>query len=255
MSGGIIPSQTNTNKNNYLFALAGAGGGGVQTITAGSNVSVSGTSNVTINAIGTVATITAGSNVSVSGTSNITINAIGTVASIIAGSNITVSGTSNVTIDATGGGGGPSSSNISHFGAKVIPITALTTPNTFVQLFTIAPTYFSDANSSYLLKCDWGVDSATCSNVSGSVSLVVTYGLTPLANSSIVLQNQSSWTNSSNLNYTENLATTFIPNQGTDELIFYWNNHTTGSITTGSSEFTISITGLTTSNINANNWP
>jgi hypothetical protein len=52
MSGGIIPSQTNTNKNNYLFALAGSGGGGgVASIIAGSNVSVSGTSNVTINAV------------------------------------------------------------------------------------------------------------------------------------------------------------------------------------------------------------
>ena len=96
----VIPSQTNINKDNYFFSLAGAGGGGVQTITAGSNVSVSGTSNVTINAVGTVATITAGSNVSVSGTSNVTINAVGTVATITAGSNVTVSGTSNVTINA-----------------------------------------------------------------------------------------------------------------------------------------------------------
>jgi len=104
MSGAIIPNQTNTNKDSYFFALAGAGGGGVQTITAGSNItSVTGTSNVTINALGTVAAITAGSNVTVSGTSNVTINAIGTVAEIIAGSNITVSGTSNVTINATGG--------------------------------------------------------------------------------------------------------------------------------------------------------
>jgi len=251
----FIPNQTNVNSSTSFYSLAGSGGGGgVQTITAGSNVSVSGTSNVTINAVGTVATITAGSNVSVSGTSNVTINAVGTVASIIAGSNITVSGTSNVTINATASGG-PSACNVSHFGAKVIPITALTTPNTFVQLFTIDPTYFSDANSSYLLKCDWGIDSATCSNVSGSVGLYVTYGLTNLASQGIVLQNQSSWTNSSNLTYTANLATTFIPNQGTDDLIFYWCNHTDGAITTGSSEFTISITGLTTSNISANNWP
>jgi hypothetical protein len=49
-----------------------------------------------------VQTVTAGSNVTLTGTAtNPIINALGTVASIIAGSNITVSGTSNVTINAT----------------------------------------------------------------------------------------------------------------------------------------------------------
>jgi hypothetical protein len=49
-----------------------------------------------------VQSVVAGSNVTVTGTATVPIiNAIGTVASIIAGSNITVSGTSNVTINAT----------------------------------------------------------------------------------------------------------------------------------------------------------
>lgn len=47
----------------------------VQTITAGSNVTVSGTSNVTISATSPIAALTAGSNITLSGTSNITINA------------------------------------------------------------------------------------------------------------------------------------------------------------------------------------
>jgi len=199
-----------------------------------------------------VQSVSAGSNVTVTGTAlNPIINAVGTVASIIAGSNISVSGTSNVTINATGGGS--SSSNISHFGVKSVVSTEFA-ENTFVELFQISPDYFSNANSSYLLKTDWYMPSATCSNVSGNVSLFVTYGATNLSTQSFFLLNQSSWANTSNLNYSANLATTFIPNQGTDTLIFYINNHTTGTIT-GSLEMTISITGLTTSNINANNWP
>jgi hypothetical protein len=204
---------------------------------------------------GAVNTVTAGSNVYLTGTSNNPIiNAVGTVASIIAGSNITVSGTSNITINSSGGGGGSSSSNISHFGFKQINSTELDV-NDFVQLFSIDPTYFSNSNSSYLLTVDWSIPTATCSNVSGNVGVVVNYGLANLTKGNIVLINQSTWGNTSNLNYSANMASTFIPDQGTDELNFFMVNNTGGTITTGQIEFVISITGLTTSNINANTWP
>jgi hypothetical protein len=74
----LLANQTNVNSATSFYSLAGSGGGGgVDIITAGSNVSVSGTSNVTINAVGTVASIIPGSNITVSGTSNVTINSTG----------------------------------------------------------------------------------------------------------------------------------------------------------------------------------
>jgi len=228
MSGGIIPSQTNTNKNNYLFALAGSGGGGG------------------------VASIIAGSNVSVSGTSNVTINAVGTVASIIAGSNISVSGTSNVTINATASGG-PSACNVSHYGTKTVT-PSLITAGADAPLFTIASTYFPDSNSSYLLAVDFNIPGATCSNVSGDLSVFVNYDTTNVCSQGFTLQSQSSWSGLSNVNYRASMASTFIPYTGSNDLEFLIINNTTGDVTPTSVNLTVSITGLTTSNVVANNW-
>jgi len=71
----INPNQTNVNPLISFFTLAGAGGGGgVTSISAGSNITIGGTSNVPIiNAIGAVASITAGSGITVTGTSNVPI--------------------------------------------------------------------------------------------------------------------------------------------------------------------------------------
>jgi hypothetical protein len=226
MSGGIIPSQTNTNKNNYLFALAGSGGGGG------------------------VASIIAGSNVSVSGTSNVTINAVGTVASIVAGSNISVSGTSNVTINASGASAG----NTSHYGTKTLT-PALIPAGTDAALFTIANTYFPNSNSSYLLAVDFSIPGATCSNVSGDISVFVNYDVTNVCSQGFTLQSQSTWSGLSNLNYRANMASTFIPYTGSNDLEFLIINNTTGDVTPTSVDLTVSITGLTTSNVVANNWP
>jgi len=230
MSGGIIPSQTNTNKDNYFFALAGSGGGGG------------------------VASIIAGSNVSVSGTSNVTINAVGTVASIIAGSNISVSGTSNVTINASAAGAGPSACNVSHYGTKTVTPSLIPAGND-AALFTIASTYFPDSNSSYLLAVDFSIAGATCSNVSGDISVFVNYDTTNVCSQGFTLQNQSSWSGLSNLNFRANMASTFIPYTGSNTLEFFIINNTTGDVTPLGVDLTVSITGLTTSNVVANNWP
>jgi len=210
MSGSIIPSQTNTNKNNYLFALAGATSG-VQTITAGSNVSVSGTSNVTINALGTVASIIAGSNVSVSGTSNVTINSVGTVASIIAGSNVSVSGTSNVTVNAIGTVAEIiAGSNISVSGTSNVTINATNFNNfvsynvgggytaspftitnlangAFTTLTTVDHTVaYPQAGAAYQLTFSWNIRSATFASApSGNIYAVVVNGPTVTSGSTI----------------------------------------------------------------------
>jgi hypothetical protein len=230
MSGGIIPSQTNTNKNNYFFALAGSGGGGG------------------------VASIIAGSNVSVSGTSNVTINAVGTVASIVAGSNISVSGTSNVTINATASAAGPSASNVSHYGTKTVT-PSLIASGSDAPLFQIASTYFPNSNSSYLLSVVFSIPGATCSNVSGDISVFVNYDTTNVCSQGFTLQSQSSWSGLSNLNYRATMASTFIPYTGSNDLEFLIVNNTTGDVTPTAVDLTVSITGLTTSNVVANGWP
>jgi hypothetical protein len=229
MSGGIIPSGTNTNKNNYFFALAGSGGGGG------------------------VASIIPGSNVSVSGTTNVTINAVGTVAEIIAGTGISVSGTSNVTITASG----TSVDNTSHYGTKQIsPVAAIPAGND-AALFTIASTYFPNSNSSYLLAVDFSIVGATVSgsNVSGDLSVFVNYDVTNVCSQGFTLIDQGSWSGLSNLNFRANMASTFIPYTGSNALEFLIINNTTGTVEPLSVDLVVSITSLTTSNVVANGWP
>ena len=155
----VIPSQTNTNKDNYFFSLAGATSG-VQTITAGSNVSVSGTSNVTINAVGTVATITAGSNVTVSGTSNVTINAVAPIQALTAGSNITLSGTSNVTINATVPAQGVVSYNAAGLTATGSNVAEIAT-GLGGDFFAITTGAYASGGDAYLMTVTAQITSAT----------------------------------------------------------------------------------------------
>jgi hypothetical protein len=51
------------------------------------------------------------------------------------------------------------------------------------------------------------------------------------------------------------MASTFIPYTGSNALEFFIINNTTGDVTPTSVNLTVSITGLTTSNVVANNWP
>lgn len=93
----------------------GGGGGGdgniLPSVTAGTGISVSGTTGLTISATG-IQSLSAGTGISVSGTTTPTVTNSG-VTSIVAGTNVTVSGaTGAVTINATGGSvsyGSPSS--------------------------------------------------------------------------------------------------------------------------------------------------
>ena len=177
------------------------------------------------------------------------------VQSVIAGSNITITGTAqNPVINASAGGGGPSSSNISHFGSKTVAATEVASGG-FEEIFTIGSEYFSNSNSSYLLTVDYNIPSATCSNVSGGLGISVNYNEGNITQQSFTLINQSTWSNLTNLNRWANMATTFIPNVNVEPLKFYLQNYTNGSITTGEFYLQVSITGLTTSNTNANSWP
>lgn len=197
-----------------------------------------------------VQSVTAGSNVTITGTSaNPVVNANGVVTSITAGSNITVTGTAAVPIISAG----PSSGNISHFGSKTVAATEVASGG-FEEIFTIGSEYFSNSNSSYLLTVDYNIPSATCSNVSGDLGISVDYNEGQITQQSFTLINQSTWSNLTNLNRYANMATTFIPNVNVEPLKFYLQNYTNGSITTGEFYLQVSITGLTTSNINANGW-
>lgn len=197
-----------------------------------------------------VQSVTAGSNVTITGTSaNPVVNANGVVTSITAGSNITVTGTAAVPIISAG----PSSGNISHFGNKTVAATEVASGG-FEEIFTIGSEYFSNSNSSYLLTVDYNIPSATCSNVSGDLGISVNYNEGNITQQSFTLINQSTWSNLTNLNRYANMATTFIPNVNVEPLKFYLQNYTNGSITTGEFYLQVSITGLTTSNINANGW-
>ena len=153
----------------------------------------------------------------------------------------------------SGGGSGPSSSNISQYGTR--NRTGVELPDdTPVSLFTIDSSYFPNSNSSYLLTVDWSLTGGTCSNVSGNVSVEVKYNTLTLCKQGITLINQSTWLDTDNLLRTANQATRFIPNDGAQPLTFYMVNNTNGSINTAPLQFNISITGLTTSNIQVNNW-
>jgi hypothetical protein len=154
----------------------------------------------------------------------------------------------------SGGGSGPSSSNISQYGTRNIAGVELP-DDTPVELFQIDSTYFPNSNSSYLLTVDWSLTGGTCSNVSGNVSVQVKYNTLTVCQQGIALINQSTWISTDNLLRTANQATTFIPNDGAQPLTFYMVNNTSGSINTAPLQFNISITGLTTSNVEVNNWP
>jgi hypothetical protein len=80
--------------NNLESQISSSGSSGVQTITAGTNITLTGTGqNPTINATGGVSSITAGTNITIGGTASVPIiNATG-VQSVSAGTNITITGT------------------------------------------------------------------------------------------------------------------------------------------------------------------
>jgi len=154
---------------------------------------------------------------------------------------------------ADSGGSGPSSSNISQYGTRNMTGVSLT-DDTPLELFQIDSTYFPNSNSSYLLTVDWSLTGGTCSNVSGNVSVQVKYDTLIVCQQGIALINQSTWLDTDNILRRANQATTFIPTSGAQPLVFYMVNNTSGSISTAPLQFNISITGLTTSNVEVNDW-
>jgi hypothetical protein len=176
------------------------------------------------------------------------------VASVTAGSNITLTGTAtNPVINAISGS---SSDNISRYGAKTIADSGAVTSNNIATLFTIPNTYFPLSNSSYLLKVNYVITSATtAANLTGGLGVQVNYDGASVGNQFIYLNAQSNWTNTSNVPNEANFCGTFIPTAGAAPLTFVLANNTDGNLTTSALSFDISITGLTTSNVSANNWP
>jgi hypothetical protein len=203
---------------------------------------------------GGVAEVLAGSNITITGSPSLpVINALAGVTTVTGGSNITITGTAqDPVINAPNAG--PSSGNISHFGNKTVPATEVASGG-FEEIFTIGSEYFSNSNSSYLLTVDYNIPSATCSNVSGDLGISIDYNEGQITQQAFTLINQSTWSNATNLNRYANMATTFIPNVNVEPLKFYLQNYTNGTITTGEFYLQVSITGLTTSNTNANSWP
>ena len=229
---------------------------GVQTLTAGSNVSLTGTSvNPIINAVSPIAALTAGSNITLSGTSNITINSASPIEALTAGSNIDITGTAaNPVVNVTGL---TSAANINYHGSKTATLAASVLSNAFVSLFTIADTYFANSNSSYLLSANYHITDATCSNVTGGVGIQVNYAnFDTIGLSYMYLTNQSTWSNADNVANQASLAATFIPTVAGSNLSFLFVNNTNGTFSNATIVFNnISITGLTTSNVSANNFP
>ena len=178
----------------------------------------------------------------------------GYVASVTAGSNVTLTGTAtNPIINAIGGS---SSDSISHYGAKTIADSGAVTANNIVTLFTIPNTYFPLSNSSYLLKVNYVITSATtAANLTGGLGVQVNYSGASVGNQFIYLNAQSNWTNTSNVPNEANFCGTFIPTAGSAPLTFVLVNSTNGNLNSSAISFDISITGLTTSNVSANNWP
>lgn len=223
----ILPSQTLVNEDISFYALNSAQGV-VTTVTQGSNIIITGTSTDPI------------------------ISAVGAVTSLTEGSNIDITGTSNVPIISAVGA---SINNVSRYGSKTATLAAPVLSNGFVSLFTIAPTYFSDANSSYLLTASYQVTSAECSNVTGGLGIQVNLGNSLVGTSFIPLNSQSTWTNLSNVPNEAVIARTFLPSQFPgSNLSFLFVNNTNGTFSNASLAFDISITSLTTSNISNNNW-
>jgi hypothetical protein len=176
------------------------------------------------------------------------------VASVTAGSNVTLTGTAtNPVINAIGGS---SSDSVSRYGAKTIADSGAVSANNIVTLFTIPNTYFPLSDSSYLLKVNYVITSATtASALTGGLGVQVNYSGASVGNQYIYLNSQSNWTNTSNVPNEAGFCGTFIPSAGSAPLTFVLVNATSGNLTSSAISFDISITGLTTSNVSANNWP
>ena len=93
-----VPLEINNLESQITSATSG-----VQSITAGTNISLTGTAqNPTINSAGGVSSVTAGTNITIGGTPTVPIiNATG-VQSVSAGTGISVSGTTAITVGNTG---------------------------------------------------------------------------------------------------------------------------------------------------------
>ncbi len=125
-----------------------------------------------------VKSVTAGSNVTVTGTAtNPIINAVGTVASIIAGTNIIVSGTSNVTINSANFNNFVSYNVGGGFTASPYTITNLVN-GTFSALTSVDHTVsYPQVGAAYQLTFSWNVRSATFDTTpAGNIYVVVLNG-------------------------------------------------------------------------------
>jgi len=123
-----VPLEINNLESQITSATSG-----VQSITAGTNISLTGTAqNPTINSAGGVSSVTAGTNITIGGTPTVPIiNATG-VQSVSAGTNITIGGTPTVPIiNATG-----VQSVSAGTGISVSGTTAITVGNTGVLSLT-----------------------------------------------------------------------------------------------------------------------
>lgn len=168
------------------------------------------------------------------------------VQTITAGSNITITGTStNPIINAT--------QWPSVFGSKTAN-SGTVGINALVSLFSIANSYFSDSTRRYLLTVNFGLPSGTfASAATGNLTILTDYNSATLMQQPMTFNNITTWSGTSNVNFSGSMSTTFLPTVNAP-LIFYIENNTNVSLTTTNCVFDISITGLTTSNISANNW-
>jgi len=169
------------------------------------------------------------------------------VQSITAGSNISITGTAtNPIINATQW---PSVFGSRSANSGVVGV------NSVVSLFSIANSYFSDPTRRYLLTVNFGLSSGTfASAATGNVTILTDYNSATLCQQPMTFNNITTWTGTSNVNFSGSMSTTFLPTVNAP-LIFYIENNTNVSLTTTAVACDISITGLTTSNISANNWP
>jgi hypothetical protein len=136
-----------------------------------------------------VQSVAAGSNVTITGTATVPIvNAVGTVASIIAGSNITVSGTSNVTINSFNFNNFVSYNVGGGFTASPFTITDLSN-NDFKLITTVdSAVSYPQAGAAYQLTFSWVLKNASFASApSGNVYALVLSGPT-LATGTVIGQ-------------------------------------------------------------------
>jgi len=169
------------------------------------------------------------------------------VQSIIAGSNIRLTGTAtNPIINST--------QWPSVFGSKTVNSGVVAT-NNFTVLFQIANSYFSDQTRRYLLTVNFVLPSGTfAAAATGNLAIGANYNSAYLCQQPMTFNNVTSWSNTGNTNFCGSMTTTFLPtvNQSMNINLI---NTTSAQLTTANCIFDVSITGLTTSNISANNWP